>query len=87
LEFIRLLQRAKPAVAGRGQRRVIRGLLAEFCLVFAQSPKALRAVLADVIEYAGYADRPHTDCRGMRWRSFSMARKRSNSSMLCLAFA
>jgi transposase len=31
----------------------IRGLLAEFGLVFAQSPEALRAVLADVIEDAG----------------------------------
>jgi len=31
----------------------IRGLLAEFGLVFAQSPKALRAELADVIEDAG----------------------------------
>jgi transposase len=31
----------------------IRGLLAEFGLVFAQSPEALRAVLADVLEDAG----------------------------------
>src|SRR5437660_3551058 len=31
----------------------IRGVLAEFGLVFAQSPKALRAELADVIEDAG----------------------------------
>ena len=30
----------------------IRGLLAEFGLVFAQSPAALESVLADVLEYA-----------------------------------